>query len=99
MGMLKNPARWSAFSYTHSTGKKPSPDGFSHGISTWFIAEISDDEDHGHYLPAAVFDRLKGGERDESGWVDYPTYFDAIAAANDAARLAIQDGAMKLEVA
>ena len=98
MSMLTNPTRWSAFSYTHSTGKEPIADEHSQGLVTWFLLDPPD-EDEPSYLPDAIFVRLKGGKRCRAGWVDYPTYFDAIAAANDAARLAIQDGAMKLEVA
>lgn len=102
MSMLTNPNRWSAFSYTFAAGKRP--DSRVHEV-LWYDAEdnvfhhdpsFPEDKD---FLPTAIFERLKAANNSGNGWVNYPTYFDAIAAANDAARLAIQDGAMKLEAA
>lgn len=95
MNPLSNPAKWSSYSYTYATGKKPNQ--HFRGEWTWFDVEQNQDKAEEYAeecddLPTVIADRLKGGKRDGGGWVDYPTYFDAIAAANDAARLAIQDG-------
>lgn len=99
---LKNPGRWSAYSYTFATGKRPNR--HTRGEWTWFDIEQNQDEGEDYVeecddLPADVYARLKGGDRDRAGWVDYPSYLEAIAAANDAARRAIADGAWKPEAA
>lgn len=96
MSSLTNPAKWSNYSYTFATGRKPEPQfGSEH---TWFKHEYSHEKSE-WFLPPAIFDRISGGRPNTLGWVDYPTYFDAIAAANDAARRAIADGVWKPEAA
>lgn len=99
---LKNPARWSAYCYTFASGKKADVRGAE---VLWYDAEdgvhFTDDSfrKDPDFLPTAIFSRLKGQDNSGKGWVNYPSYLDAIAAANDAARLAIADGAWKPEAA
>jgi len=99
MSSLTNPAKWSNCSYTFATGKRPSVNTLRRW--SWFEIDadgttICEDEELDD-IPNEVYQRLRNGKNIGCGWVDYPTYFDAIAAANDAARRAIADGAWKPE--
>jgi len=83
---------WSSYSYTSATGKRPAFDEHCRHY-TWFTPFA---DEYPENLPPEVYDRLRDGGKGEGNgarWADYPTYFDAIAAANDAARRAIREGA------
>lgn len=93
---LKNPARWSSYSYTFATGKRP----IQVRLGWEWECEIEGYTPGESDLPNPIRLRLEGGElQDETYGTVFPTYFDAIAAANDAARLAIADGAWQPEAA
>lgn len=86
---------WSGYSYTAATGKRPDWIG---GEATWYdasdpVAQMRDEDDGPSYLPESVFFRLAGGS-EGVGWWTYPTEFAALAAADDAFRRAVADGAM-----